>query len=459
MTRQAPGKPDATTGRYPLSFTQQWFHSLDEGDENGAFGNRFTIVSALRIAGHIDIPTLQSALDDVVQRHELLRTVVIRDADPPYQQIHPPCPVPLHVRDWPAAGERRGLVAEELIIEAEKGTMTPRQVPLIAATLTRFDDRDSVLVLVVHHSASDAWSQTVILRDLAAYYDARAGHRSPSLPPVRQYREFAEWQRARADETSDARQYWREKLRDARVLAVPNDRPRPDGYTRPFSIFNYAVSADEMGTVAGFAHQMRSSMFMVLMAAFSVFSFELTGQTDPGIRAFTFGRDEPAFQNTMGLFLNLVPFRTDISQCANFREIVACTRDTCIDAYANEVPISVIEQDLPDFNAPHDDPGNSQIVLGMYQAQADGATLPIAEGADPIIRRTVENSETSDIPSGMAWSMAISGSGEMVGNVVYNLDEFDERKVTGWVAHYNQILARLARDPDREWRQLAGIAS
>jgi condensation enzyme len=458
MTQVPSSEPDAATGRYPLSFTQQFFHSLDEGDENGAFGNRFTIVSALRIAGHVDIPTLQGALDDVVKRHELLRTVVIRDAEPPYQQIHPPCRVPLEVRDWPPGDQARDLVGEELIIEAEKGTMTPRQVPLMRATLTRFDDRDSVLVLVVHHSASDAWSQTVVLRDLAAFYGARANHRPVDLPPVKQYREYAEWQKARADETSDARQYWREKLRGARVLAVPNDRPRPEGYTRPFSIYNYAVSADEMGPAAGFARDMRCSMFMVLMAAFSVFSYELTGHADPGIRAFTFGRDEPAFQNTMGLFLNLVPFRTDISRCASFREIAAMARDTCIDAYANEVPITVIEQDLPDFNAPHDDPRNSQIVLGMYQAQADAATLPIADGADPIIRRTM-SSETSDIPTGMAWSMAISSSGEMVGNVVYNLDEFDESKVTGWVSHYNRILARLAKDPDREWRQLADVAS
>jgi len=459
MPQKSSSEPDARTGRYPLSFTQQFFHSLDEGDENGAFGNRFTIVSALRIAGHIDIPTLQYALDDVVERHELLRTVVIRDAEPPYQQIHPPCPVPLDIRDWPPGDRARDLVAEELIIEAEKGTMTARQVPLIRAILTRFDDRDSVLVLVVHHSASDAWSQTVILRDLAAFYDARVHCRAVDLPPVKQYREYAEWQKARAAETSDTRQYWREKLRGAHVLAVPNDRPRPDGYTRPFSIYNYAVSADEMGTAARFAREMRSSMFMMLMAAFSVFSYEVTGQADVGIRAFTFGRDEPAFQNTMGLFLNLVPFRTDISQCANFREIVASTRDTCIDAYAHEVPITVVEQDLPDFNTPHGDPGNSQIVLGMYQAHSDDATLPIAEGAEPIIRRTVASSETSDIPTGMAWSMSIASSGEMVGNVVYNLDEFDERKVTGWVSHYNRTLLKLASEPDREWRQLADVAS
>jgi hypothetical protein len=459
MTQQPAGASDSATAQYPLSFTQEYFHSLDEGEENGAFGNRFTIISGLRIAGHVDVETLQESLDDVVRRHELLRTVVVRDAEPPYQRVYPPCRVPLEVRDVPDAGQPRDLVAEQLIIEAEKGTMTPRQVPVIRATFSRFDDDDSVLVVVVHHSASDAWSQNVILHDLAAFYDARSHHRPAELPVVKQYREYAEWQKASAAETSEARQYWRSQLRDAQVLAVPNDRPRPQGYTRPFSMYHYSVSAGEMSAAVRFAQEMRSSMFMVLMAAFSVFSYEVTGQPDPGIRAFTTGRDEPAFQNTMGLFLNLVPFRTDISRCASFREIVACTRDTCIDAYAHEVPITVIEQDLPGFNAPHDDPKNSQIVLGMYQAQSDGDTLPIAAGADLIIKRTVESTETSDIPSGISWSMAMSSSGELVGNVVYNLDEFDEQKIAGWASGYNRILIRLASEPDREWRPLADVAS
>jgi non-ribosomal peptide synthetase component F len=214
-----------------------------------------------------------------------------------------------------------------------------------------------------------------------------------------------------------------------------------------------------MAAALRYAVKAHSSTFMVLMAAFSVFSYEITGQADPAIRAFTTGRNEPAFQNTMGLFLNLVPFRTDISGCASFREILASTRDTCIDAYLNEVPITVIEQDLPDFNAPHGDPANSQFILGMYQAQPGGATLPIADGAHPVFKRTLLSSETSDIPSGMVWSMDITSSGDLVGNVVYNLDEFDERKVTGWVSDYNRILLRLVSEPDREWRQLTGVAS
>jgi condensation enzyme len=91
--------PDQESARYPLSFTQEWFITLDQGDEGGTFGSRFMMVCGLRVTGHVDLAVLQGALDDVVARHELLRTLVIRDADPPYQKVLPPCPVPLEVRD------------------------------------------------------------------------------------------------------------------------------------------------------------------------------------------------------------------------------------------------------------------------------------------------------------------------------------------------------------------------
>jgi hypothetical protein len=173
--------------RYPLSFTQEWFCSLDQGDNGGAFGARFILVCPIRITGAVDVAVLQGALDDVVVRHELLRTLVVRDADPPYQLVRPPCPVPLEVRDLPPApGKSRDMVAQELILEAQDGTMSPREVPLLRAELCRFDDTDSVLFLTVHHSVSDAWSVQLILRDLGAFYAARSSGDPAKLPPVRQ---------------------------------------------------------------------------------------------------------------------------------------------------------------------------------------------------------------------------------------------------------------------------------
>src|SRR5215469_9354103 len=115
---------DQESKRYPLSFTQQWFLTLDQGDAGGPFGRRFLIVAALRITGPVDLAVLQGALDDVVARHELLRTLVVRDADPPYQMVCPPCQVPLEVRDLPpVTGTSRDMVVQELILEAEAGSI------------------------------------------------------------------------------------------------------------------------------------------------------------------------------------------------------------------------------------------------------------------------------------------------------------------------------------------------
>src|SRR5579863_708150 len=98
-TKSSPA--DQQGQRYPLSFTQEWFLTLDQGDVGGTFGPKFILVAALRVTGPVDLAVLQGALDDVVARHELLRTLVVRDADPPHQQVFPPCQVPLEVRDLP----------------------------------------------------------------------------------------------------------------------------------------------------------------------------------------------------------------------------------------------------------------------------------------------------------------------------------------------------------------------
>ena len=191
--------PVEAIDRFPLSAPQQLWHSGDQGDHAGFFSQRFVMASALRIAGRIDVPALQTALDDVVARHEILRTVVVRDAEPPYQQVHPPARVPLQVWDLPPAIDRsRDVVAEQLLNEVALSPLSPRQLPLLRAELSRFDDTDSVLTLLTHHTACDEWSMQVILRDLASCYTARAAGRAPVLPDLLQYREFAEVQLAEA---------------------------------------------------------------------------------------------------------------------------------------------------------------------------------------------------------------------------------------------------------------------
>ena len=454
---QTPTDLDLESRRYPLSFTQEWFVTLDQGDEAGAFGHRFLIVWPLRITGHVDVAVLQGALDDVVARHELLRTIVVREADPPYQLVRPPCPVPLEVRDLPpVTGKSRDLIVQELIVEAERGTVSTREVPMLRAMLCRFDDQDGVLFLSVHHSVSDGWSTMVIARDLGAFYVARSTGVPADLPEVRQYREYSEWQKASAaSQADDGRPaYWMEKLRGGREFTIPNDRPHPDTYSRPYSFHTYQIGADVINAASALAKATRGSMFMVTLAAMYVLAHQMTGATDLAIRAFTSGRDDPEFHDTMGLFINLVPFRTDLAGCATFRDIVISTRETCIDAYANELPVNVIEQAIPEFIKSRENLRTSQFCLADFQSQFGDITFPIADGARNIHERTLQEPEHPDVPSGLVWDLQVLPSGAFCGAVLYNLDEFDEATVTSWTASYSRILTAAVRDPDQDWRTL-----
>jgi condensation enzyme len=447
---------DQEAKRYPLSFTQEWFIGLDQGDEGGPFGRRYLIISALRITGAVDLAVLQGALDDVVARHELLRTVVIRDADPPYQMVCPPCPVPLEVRGLPPVpGTSRDMIVQELILKVQAGTISAREVPLLRALLCRFDDRDSALLLTVHHSVSDGWSVQVILRELGAFYAARVSGTPPKLPQMRQYREYAEWQRTNASTADDgALKYWAGQLDGAREFVMPNDHGHPERYSRPYSLHVFGIDADTMGAAAVLANATRGTRFMVLLSAIYVLAHQITGATDLTVKAVTAGRTELEFHNTMGMFLNVVPFRTEIADCTSFRDIVLKTRETFIDAMANELPASLLEQAFPDFIRSREDTRMSQVLILQTPSQYGEMVLPIAEGAKEVDEVLLEEAESSDILSGTEWHLSPQPDGAVSGSLHFNLDEFEESTPEVWTAALKRILASAVRDPGQDWRQL-----
>jgi hypothetical protein len=443
--------------RYRLSFSQEWFVTLDHGGDSGAFGPRFLLVCAVRITGHVDLALLQGALDDVVARHELLRTLVVRDADPPYQEIYPPCQVPLEVKDLPSAtGKSRDIVAQELIAEAEAGRISAQEVPTLRALLCRFDDRDSALVLTVHHSVSDGWSLQVILRDLGAFYAARRSGLPARLSEVRQYREYAEWQKASATSTAEdgAPRYWQDKLRGAREFTIPNDHGHLDSYSSPYSLHNDTIDADVMSAASALATRARSTTFTVLLSAFYVLAHNITGATDLAIRAFTAGRSEEQFQDTMGLFINVLPFRTDLADCTSFRDILIRAKETFVDALAHELPVTVIEQTFPDFVKSRENLRTSQFIISETPTQLGDVVFPIAEGAREVHQYLLEESRHHDIPTGLVWGLTPTPDGGLCSGVLFNPDEFDESTVAGWAAGLRQILTSAVHDPDQDWKTL-----
>jgi hypothetical protein len=210
-----------------------------------------------------------------------------------------------------------------------------------------------------------------------------------------------------------------------------------------------------MAKASALATASRTTLFSVLLSGFYVLGHQVTGATDMTIRALTAGREVEQFHDTMGLFLNCVPFRTDIADCTSFRDIVVRTKETLIDAIAHEIPVNVIEQTFPDFIKSRDDLSTSLFLLSHSVSQiGDDLIYPIAEGAREIVVRWQDEDGLRDIPSGMVWGLDVPASGILAGGVLFNLDEFDESTIASWSQDLRRILASAVSDPDQDWKTL-----
>src|SRR6185437_403195 len=326
--------------------------------------------------------------------------------------VYPPAPVPLIVRDLPApAGPGRDRLAEDQLAELELDSMDVAQLPLLRAVLTRFDDTDSVLGLLTHHSACDGWSLHLIVRDLAAFYAARTGERPLKLTEPLQYRDYVDWQQRNATgpAAEENRAYWREQLADAGVFTLPTDHPVRQLHTEPYSSVNEMLPVETAEAIGQLAKSLRCSGFMVTLAAVYVLAYRISGDSQPVVNTIIHGRGQPQFNDTIGPFLNFMAMRTELTGCTSFRELVRATRNTCLQAYAHELPITEVEQEVPTLFAPLADPGNCDFIIGYFESPFAGGgqdrmseLFRIAENTETVIRseRTSEQ-----MPSGTAWSI------------------------------------------------------
>ena len=440
----------ADDDRFPVSHPQKVWCGLAEA---GAFGPRFIIARGFRITGRVDVAALQAALNDVVVRHELLRTIVVHDANPPYQRVYPPSPVPLEVRDLPPDTERsRDQRAEDLLTEAEAGSLDVLELPLLRAVLARFDDQDAVFTLTTHHMASDGWSLQLILRDLTSYYQARVRLLKPALPPMLQYREFAVWQQQylAGPEAAKSLEYWNATLAGGQIFALPTDRPVPAKRSQPYAEHDFTVEGPVIAELADYAKRIRCSMFMVILATFNVFAHRLLGTTDPMIETIIHGRGHPEFTNTVGPLMNMLPLRTPLAGCATLTDVVRATRLSCLDGFSHELPIQYIAEAIPHIGDPLEDPSNSEFSFGLFQAPFGHGVLQLGDRTTEVhksVRKTPQN------PGGVVLTLSTRAAGELFGCLEYSPEEFDADTVAGWMADYSGLIRKAVTSADRDWRR------
>jgi condensation enzyme len=445
---------DAVATR-PLSANEEFLCSLDQGEDFGVFGVRAIVLGGWRMQGQLDMTTLQLALNDVVARHEVLRTAIIRDKGAPYACVYPPSPAELTVTDlWPAAGEAdRDRLAHEFLNEVDDGSRCdPARLPLLRAALGRFDDDDAVLVLVTHHTVSDAWSMHLIMRDVAVFYATRRGLPAPEPPEVRQYGEYVRWQQqARHDESAAiAREYWQAKLAGGKFLILPTDRARNLDVPPVYSVYRFVFDQQLVSATASLAKSMHSSPFMVLYACFNLFLHRRTGVTDIVSPIFTSGRTEPKFEQTVGPFFNFVPIRTDLSGCATFADLVNRARATLLEAYSHELPFSEIAAAAePELMQRIMDVNGITTGFEIFQYPQELEARVIGDVCyTGLRRRLISSSDTSVIPDGNLWDFDLDPAGDMVGAVKFNSLDFDQSTIIAMIDEYRELLRASLKSPE-----------
>ena len=264
----------------PLSFGQQRLWFLDQLDPGSA---EYNIPSPVRLGGDLDVAALGAALSAVTSRHEVLRTRLVAGPDGvPHQVIGPPSPFPLPVAD--VSGQRDPVAAARALVTADAAAPFDLAAgPLIRAALIRLAPGEHVLALSVHHVVSDEWSAQILRRELSALYEAsRAGQPDPLPPLAVQYADVAVWQRKwlAGDVLAGQLAYWRGQLAGAPVLDLPTDRPRPPIRSTTGAVARFTVPADTANELRAVAREGGATMFMVLLAAYTVLLGRYSGQDD-----------------------------------------------------------------------------------------------------------------------------------------------------------------------------------
>ena len=455
LTRAAD-RPD----RLPLSFAQQrlWFLEQFHGP-----GTAYNIPFAWRLHGPVNTTALNTALGDVIGRHESLRTVFAVADGQPYQRIIPAeeADVPLSV----TTADRAELTAR---IEAAARHVFDVATELpIRAWLFTADPEEHVLVLLCHHIASDGWSMQVLMTDLATAYAARAAGQAPDWQdlPV-QYADYTLWQRDLLGSGSGSGsgggggvlsgqiEYWKRALAGLpEELTLPTDRPRPAELSHRGGAVSWPLADPALhAALTGLAREHQATIFMVLHAGLAALLSRMGAGTDIALGAPVAGRTDEVMQDLIGFFVNTMVLRADLSGDPGFGELLARVRETVLAAQARQdVPFERLVEVL--------NPARSESRHPLFQVEIVDEDIGAADLRLPGLRLTTEPipdlTAKFDLTLGYRQDRDADGSPAGISaSLEYAEDLFDRVTVQGLAERLTRLLRLAAADPGQRVSEL-----
>lgn len=424
-----------------LSSAQQrmWFLNQLEPDGSG-----YNIFVSNRIKEPFDVPAMERCLTELVARHETLRTNFRIEHGKPYQVIAPPAPWTLPVLDLqPLPAEERERRIAEVIAEQTSCPFDLADEPLLRTLVIRAGPQDFLFIMVMHHIISDAMSILVMQRELTALYDAfRAGQPSPLPPLPFQYADYAAWQQSTLDSPAMQNQlaYWKRKLAGPLpALELPTDERRSSsGHVSGSQAA--LLPSDFSAQLLAFAQREQTTLFTVILAAFDLLLSRLTGQDDILLGTPIAGRNQPGLEQLIGLFLNTLVLRTDLSGNPTFRELLRRVQETTLGAYSNqELPFErVVEEVQPERNL-HRNPLFDVLInfFSHVETQVDAAAYSWE------LREA--NAQDSKLPI----TFYIEQMRDSIGlRMVYQQALFTPERMRGLLEQLEHLLRQAAANPD-----------
>jgi amino acid adenylation domain-containing protein len=406
----------------------------------------YLMPASVRLRGRLDVAALGQCLNEIVRRHEILRTTFTSIDGRPYQVVADPAPVPLPVADLTALGQHERDAGLQALRREEAST--PFDIatePGLRARLLVTGPDEHVLMLTMHHIVSDGWSLGVMLGELSALYRAFSQRRPSPLPdlPI-QYGDFAEWQLDRVARILDGHlEYWRRYLAQAPVLELPADRSRPAMPTPGGAAVPWRLDQPTMTRVRQLADSARATPFMVLLAAFAVLLWRWSGQRDLVIGYPTAGRVQADLEPLIGYFVNTLPLRVhlDLADRTAFADLLDRVKADCTSGFEHqEVPFDQIVREL----AP--DRLGGQVPLIQVMLALRNTPMPDLRLDDQLTLESL-GYETVAAKFDLCFDLVPDKAGGLDGRLEYRTGLFDEQTIRRMLGYFEVLLDGLLSDP------------
>ncbi|MFN6485611.1 amino acid adenylation domain-containing protein [Nostoc sp. DedQUE02] len=472
----APILKRAENADLQLSYAQQRLWFLDQFEPDSPFYN---IPIALRLTGKLKLNALEQSLQEIIARHEALRTNFITIDGQPIQVI----------REWgiesreqvvtersrSGAGSRWSLSVAEVgqgilsIVDLKHLSANEQEIAvqqlgqqqfsqpfdlakeaLVRAKLVVLSDTENILFVCMHHIVADGWSMGLFISELATLYNAYSiGQSSPLAPLPIQYADFALWQRKwlQGDVLQSQLSYWQQKLQDApALLSLPTDRPRPSVQTYNGTHQEFALSIELTNKLSKLSQEQGVTLFMTLLAAFDTLLYRYTGQEDILVGSPIANRDRSEIEGLIGFFVNTLVMRTDLAGNPTFSELLSRVRDMAMQAYSHQhLPFEMLVEALQ----PERDLSYSplfQVMFVLQNAPTSGLELTGLNVNSFFIKGTTSRFDLTLI-------MQNSPTG-LVGLWEYNTDLFDTSTIDRMTSHFVTLLEVITANPEQRISQL-----